>query len=96
MYENNEIIIETIIKATNVHHEASVTLYLDRIQATQSKEAFETAMNQTQAMTTRTRHKVTTCLYLSPNKRARSLSTLMAADVRTDTASNTLMINTNT
>ena len=89
MYENKEIIIETIIKAMNVHNEASVTLYLDRTRATQSKEAFETAMNQTQAMTTRTRHKVTTCLYLRPNNRARSLSTLMAADVRGDTARNT-------
>ena len=89
MYENIEIITETIIKARNIHSEAFLTLNLNRIQATQNKEEFETAMNQTQAMTTRTRHKVTTCLYLSPNKRARSLSTLMAADVRGDTASNT-------
>ena len=96
MYENNEIIIETIIKVRNVHDEARITFNLNRIQATHNKEAFETAMNQTQAMSTRTRHKVTTCLYLSPSKRARSLSTLMAADVRMDTATNTLMINTYT
>ena len=31
------------------------------------------------------RPKVTTCLYLSPNNRARSLSTLMAVRVETDT-----------
>ena len=89
MYENKEIIIQTIIKAMNVHNEAGITLYLDRPQATQNKEAFETAMNQTQVMTTRAPRNVTTCLYLSPNNRARSLSTLIAADVRGDTASNT-------
>ena len=90
MYENNEMIIETIIKAMNVHHEqATNTLYLNWIIFTNRKETFETAMNQTQAMTTRTRRKVTTCLYLSPNNRARSLSTLMAADVKGDTVSNT-------
>ena len=31
------------------------------------------------------RFKVTTCLYLSPNNRARSLSTLMAVSVNKDT-----------
>jgi len=31
------------------------------------------------------RFKVTTCLYLSPNNRARSLSTLSSARVATDT-----------
>ena len=30
------------------------------------------------------RLKVTTCLYLSPNKRARSLSILMAVDIKAD------------
>ena len=90
MYENKETIIETIIKAMNVQKEqANNTLYLNWITFTNRKEAFETAMNQTQAMTTRTRRKVTTCLYLKPNNRARSLSTLMAADVRGDTVSNT-------
>lgn len=39
-------------------------------------------------MIARTRNKVTTCLYLSPSKRADSLSTLMAADVRNDTSNN--------
>ena len=78
-----------MIKARKVHCEARNTLKRRRIEATQYKEAFKIAMNQTQAMSTRTRHKVTTCLYLSPNKRARSLSTLMAADVRADAAKNT-------
>ena len=41
-------------------------------------------IKQEQTMTARTRRKVTTCLYLSRNNRARSMSTLMAADIRTD------------
>ena len=90
MYENVEIIIEINVKTMKVHNMASPTLSLSRIKFTQSKEEFETAMSQKQAMTTRTRHKVTTYLYLMPNSKARSLSTLMAADVRGDTASNTL------
>ena len=43
-------------------------------------------INQIQTITTQTRLNVTVCLYLRPNNRARSLSTLMAADVRSDTA----------
>ena len=46
------------------------------------------ATNQTQSMTRRTRRKVTTCLYRSPNNRARSLSTLMAVDVKIVTSIN--------
>ena len=45
----------------------------------------EAPINQRQMITTRTRLNVTTCLYLSPNNRARSLSTLIAADVKRDT-----------
>ena len=43
------------------------------------------ARNQKQIINARTRFNVTTCLYLSPNNRARSLSTLIAADVKRDT-----------
>ena len=46
----------------------------------------EAPINQKQTITTRTRLKVTTCLYLSPNNRARSLSALIAVDVKMDTA----------
>ena len=42
-------------------------------------------VKQTQARTARTRFSVTTCLYLNPKNRARSLSTLRAVDVKTDT-----------
>ena len=42
-------------------------------------------INQIQTITTQTRLNVTVCLYIRPNNRARSLSTLMAADVRSDT-----------
>lgn len=45
----------------------------------------EAVTNQKQIKTTRTRANVTTCLYLSPNNSARSLSTLIAADVKSDT-----------
>ena len=45
----------------------------------------EAPLNQVKIITTRTRLNVTTCLYLSPSNRARSLSTLIAADVDTDT-----------
>ena len=45
----------------------------------------DTLINQKKNITTRTRLNVTTCLYLSPNNRARSLSTLIAADVKMDT-----------
>ena len=41
--------------------------------------------NQNQIVGARTRFKVTTCLYLNPNNNARSLSTLMAVDVKTET-----------
>ena len=43
------------------------------------------ALNQKQIINTRTRFHVTAWLYLSPNNRARSLSTLIAADVKRDT-----------
>ena len=42
-------------------------------------------VKQPQARTARTRFSVTACLYLNPNIRARSLSTLRAVDVKTDT-----------
>ena len=45
----------------------------------------EAQIIQKQITTTRTRLNVTTCLYLSPNNRARSLSTLIAVDVKIDT-----------
>ena len=45
----------------------------------------KTTANQKQVITIRTRFTVTTCLYLSPNNRARSLSTLTAVDVKVDT-----------
>ena len=45
-----------------------------------------TSINQKQAITTQTRLNVTVSLYLSPDNRARSLSTLMVAHVRSDTA----------
>ena len=45
----------------------------------------EMLINQKQIMTAQTRLNVTTCLYLSPNDRARSLSTLIAVDVKADT-----------
>jgi len=41
--------------------------------------------NQKQVITARTRGNVTTCLYLSPDNSASSLSTLIALDVKTDT-----------
>ena len=40
---------------------------------------------QPQARTARIRFSVTTCLYLNPKNRARSLSTLRAVDAKTDT-----------
>ena len=46
----------------------------------------ETLINQTKNNTTRSRFNVTTCLYFSPNNRAKSLSTLIAVDVKMDTA----------
>ena len=46
------------------------------------------AINQKQVMTTRTRLNVTTCLYLSPSNSARSLSTLIAVEVKPDTPHN--------
>ena len=45
----------------------------------------EAPMNQKQITATRTRLNVT-CLYLSPNNRARSLFTLIAVRVNTDAA----------
>ena len=42
-------------------------------------------VKQPQARTARTRFSVTTCLYLNPQNRGRSLSTLRAVDVKTDT-----------
>ena len=51
-----------------------------------SPVAGEALINQIQTITTQTRLNVTVCLYLRRNNRARSLSTLMAADVRSDTA----------
>ena len=45
----------------------------------------EAPINQTQIIATRTHLNVTTCLYLSPKHRARSLSTLIAVSVKTDT-----------
>lgn len=44
----------------------------------------ETAVAKKHAITTRVRLSVTTCLYLKPSTRARSLSTLIAVDVKTD------------
>ena len=41
----------------------------------------EIPINQKLAVAARTRGNVTTCLYLSPDNRARSLSTLMAVAV---------------
>ena len=40
---------------------------------------------QPQARTARIRFSVTTCLYLNPKNRARSLSTFRAVDAKTDT-----------
>jgi len=61
------------------------------ITATQAMSLFqkcivphETPVAKKQNITARVRLKVTTCLYLKPSKRARSLSTLMAVDVKTD------------
>ena len=45
----------------------------------------EALINQKQVITTRTSVNVTTCLYLSPSNKARSLSTLITVDVRPDT-----------
>ena len=42
-------------------------------------------INQKQKIAARTRVNVTTCLYISPDNRAISLSTLIALHVRTDT-----------
>ena len=46
---------------------------------------------QAQITSARTRLNVTTCLYLSPMIRARSLSTLIAVDVNIDTAVKTMV-----
>ena len=48
-------------------------------------DAHDIAINQKQIINARTRGNVTTCLYLSPDNRARSLSTLIALDVKIDT-----------
>ena len=45
----------------------------------------EQLSNQKQMMTARTRLNVTTCLCLSPNNSARSLSTFIAVDDQIDT-----------
>ena len=44
---------------------------------------------QKEAVMIHVRFKVTICLYLIPNNRARSLSTLMAVNVNKDTEHNT-------
>ena len=73
----------------NSQYEASLTVISEKtISAALQKLAFKIAITQKQAIMERTRHDVTTCLYLKRSNRARSLSTLMAADVKADTASN--------
>ena len=47
--------------------------------------ALTKAVNQQQTTAIRTLFSVTTCLYLNPNKRARSLSTLRAVDMSIET-----------
>ena len=54
----------------------------------------EIPVNQKQIKSTQTRLNVTTWRYLSPNNRARSLSTLMAVDVKIDT-SHKIVLETN-
>ena len=48
----------------------------------------ETPIMKKQTVNARVRLKVTTCLYLKPNKRARSLSTLIAVDIEMDITHN--------
>jgi len=55
----------------------------------EATNATEKAITQEQIRIARIRLKVTTCLYLSPNNRARSLSTLMAVDTTIDTPQKT-------
>ena len=52
-------------------------------------------LTQKVSIITYVRFNVTTCLYLSPNNRARSLSTLMAVIVNKDTKHNVRPVMTN-
>ena len=62
------------------------------------KKNIEPTIETTQntVITAYVRFKVTTCLYLTPNNRARSLSTLIAVDVNIDTPHNVWPVTTST
>ena len=79
MYEHTDIKRGSNIKAIKTARPLSTphVLYLHPPKAQLT--------NQTQITTVWTRLNVTTCLYLSLNNSARSLSTLIAVDVKIDT-----------
>ena len=77
-----EVMIPSIIKIINTFPPTST--FQKCVPATNAQLRI-----QTKITSARTRCNVTTCLYLSPIIRARSLSTLIAVDVNIDTAAKT-------
>ena len=77
VYENGEIMGQSVKKIIIIILTVFVSKYQTNIINRRAK--------QPQARTARTRFSVTTCLYLNPKNRARSLSTLRAVDAKTDT-----------
>ena len=83
MYERKEIIKHSTRKTVNVTRETSSPHVLCR-HTPNTQE-----INQMPITIFRTRFNVTVCLYLSLNSSARSLSTLIAVDVKTETINRT-------
>ena len=77
VYENSEILRQSVKKIVII---ILAVFFLKFPTNTVNK-----GIKQPQARTARTRFSVTTCLYLNPNNKARSLSTLRAVDAKTDT-----------
>ena len=77
VYENSEIMRQSAKKIVII----IVSVFTLKFQT----NTVDKVVKQPQARTARTRFSVTTCLYLNPNNRARSLSTLRAVDAKTDT-----------
>ena len=77
VYENSEIMRQSVKKIIII----ILTVFAWKYQT----NIINRRPKQPQARTARTRFSVTTCLYLNPKNRARSLSTLKAVDAKTDT-----------
>ena len=77
VYENSEIMRQSVKKIIII----ILTVFAWKYQT----NIINRTAKQPQPRTARTRFSVTTCLYLNPKNRARSLSTLRAVDAKTDT-----------